>query len=53
MPNVVITINGSVRVTEGEYILKGISGEFYPCNEYIFHATYEEEKIDIGGFHGR
>ena len=27
---------------EGDYIIKGISGEFYPCKPDIFHATYEE-----------
>ena len=27
--------------SEGDYIIKGIKGEFYPCKPDIFHATYE------------
>lgn len=27
----------------GDYIIKGIQGEFYPCKPDIFHATYEVE----------
>ena len=27
--------------TEGDYIIKGIKGEFYPCKPDIFMATYE------------
>ena len=26
----------------GDYIIKGIKGEFYPCKPDIFQATYEE-----------
>ena len=37
----IITINGPVTVHEGEYIIKGIEGEFYPCKAEIFEATYE------------
>lgn len=28
----------------GDYIIKGIQGEFYPCKPGIFKATYEEIK---------
>jgi hypothetical protein len=27
--------------TEGDYIIKGIAGEFYPCKPAIFNVTYE------------
>ena len=27
--------------TEGDYIIKGIQGEFYPCKPDIFEQTYE------------
>lgn len=37
----IITLNGPVTFTEGEYIVKGIQGEFYPCKADIFEATYE------------
>ena len=28
--------------TEGDYIIKGVQGEFYPCKPAIFIMTYEE-----------
>ena len=28
----------------GDYIIKGIQGEFYPCKPGVFKATYEEIK---------
>lgn len=27
--------------TEGDYIIKGVQGEFYPCKPDIFAATYD------------
>lgn len=27
--------------TEGDWIIKGVQGEFYPCKPDIFEATYE------------
>lgn len=27
---------------EGDYIIKGVRGEFYPCQKDIFEETYEE-----------
>lgn len=38
------TLEGTMSANEGDYIIKGISGEFYPCNPDIFHKTYEEVK---------
>jgi hypothetical protein len=38
---VVATLEGSLRATIGDYIIKGIKGEFYPCKPDIFEATYE------------
>ena len=38
------TLEGTVKVAAGEYIIKGINGEFYPCKPDIFHKTYE--KVD-------
>lgn len=37
------TMEGEIYARPGDYIIKGIKGEFYPCNSDIFHATYEEE----------
>lgn len=28
--------------TEGDWIIKGVHGEFYPCKPDIFEKTYEE-----------
>ena len=36
------TLEGDMIASEGDYIIKGISGEFYPCKPDIFKATYEE-----------
>lgn len=36
------TLEGTMRGEIGDYILKGIKGEIYPCREDIFNLTYEE-----------
>jgi hypothetical protein len=33
-----------MRCEVGDYIIKGIKGEFYPCKSDIFEASYEEVK---------
>lgn len=38
----ITTLEGNHQVTEGDYIIKGVAGEFYPCKPDIFHASYEE-----------
>lgn len=35
------TLKGVMEVKEGDYIIKGVAGEFYPCKPDIFEATYE------------
>lgn len=35
------TLEGKMEVSEGDYIIKGIKGEFYPCKPDIFEATYQ------------
>ena len=35
------TLEGVMDGNVGDYIIKGIKGEFYPCKEDIFLATYE------------
>lgn len=35
------TLEGFMRVQPGDYIIKGVQGEFYPCKPDIFEATYE------------
>ena len=36
------TLEGVITASLGDYIIKGIQGEFYPCKPDIFKATYEE-----------
>lgn len=35
------TLEGAMLATEGDWIIKGVSGEFYPCKPDIFTKTYE------------
>ena len=35
------TLEGISNASDGNYIIKGIAGEFYPCREYIFNSTYD------------
>lgn len=39
---VIDTLEGKMRANLGDYIVKGIKGEFYPVKPDIFEATYEE-----------
>ena len=36
------TLDGMMIANFGDYIIKGIKGEFYPCKPDIFQQTYEE-----------
>lgn len=38
---VITTSEGAMTVSPGDYIIKGIKGEFYPCKPDIFEATYD------------
>ena len=35
------TLEGDHECTKGDYIIKGVQGEFYPCKPDIFEQTYE------------
>lgn len=35
------TLEGWIRALPGDWIIRGIKGEFYPCKPDIFAATYE------------
>jgi len=37
------TLKGPLHVSDGDWIIKGVKGEFYPCKPDIFAATYEPE----------
>jgi hypothetical protein len=36
------TLEGTMIANVGDYIIKGIKGEFYPCKPDIFHESYME-----------
>lgn len=36
------TLEGTMRADLGDWIIKGVKGEFYPCKDDIFTATYEQ-----------
>ena len=36
------TLEGKMEASEGDYIIKGVNGEFYPCKPDIFEKTYEK-----------
>lgn len=35
------TLEGNMKAEFGDYIIKGVKGEFYPCKPDIFAKTYE------------
>lgn len=36
------TPEGTMTAGPGDWIIRGVAGEFYPCKPDIFAATYEE-----------
>lgn len=39
---VIKTLEGDMRASIGDWIIKGVHGEFYPCKPDIFEKTYEK-----------
>lgn len=37
----IMTLEGVMTARKGDYIIKGVAGEFYPCAPTIFDKTYE------------
>lgn len=40
------TLEGVMSADLGDYVIKGVQGEFYPCKPDIFTATYEPAELD-------
>jgi len=40
---IINTLEGDMVANVGDWIIKGIKGEFYPCKPDIFELTYEKE----------
>ena len=38
------TLEGVMMASVGDWIIRGVQGEFYPCKPDIFEATYEAHK---------
>ena len=41
LPVVISTLEGDMTASPGDWIIKGVNGEFYPCKPDIFAKTYE------------
>ncbi|WP_341456853.1 hypothetical protein [Anaerofustis stercorihominis] len=41
---IIHTLEGDMKADKGDYIIKGLRGEFYPCKPDVFEKKYEEIK---------
>jgi len=49
-PSIAITtLEGEMQATPGDWIIRGVKGEFYPCKPDIFAATYEPVTVSDNG----
>ena len=39
------TLEGALHASPGDWVIKGIGGEFYPCKPDIFKASYEPTEL--------
>lgn len=39
------TLEGTMRADKGDYIIRGVNGEYYPCKPDIFEKTYEPVEV--------
>lgn len=37
----IVTLEGTMVASVGDYVIRGVKGEFYPCKPDIFEQTYE------------
>ncbi len=45
---IITTLEGTMTADIGDWIIKGVQGEFYPCKPDIFEQTYERVEGDNG-----
>jgi hypothetical protein len=38
---IIPTLEGDMKASKGDWIVKGVKGEFYPCKPDVFEMTYE------------
>ena len=41
------TLEGDMKASVGDYIIKGLRGEYYPCKPDVFHKKYEPCEQDF------
>ena len=41
----IFTLEGTMCANIGDWIIRGVAGEFYPCKPDIFERTYEQAEI--------
>ena len=46
---VINTLEGNMLASLGDYIIKGVHGELYPCKPDIFKETYDQVNVRING----
>lgn len=39
------TLEGDMCISKGDYVIKGVNGEFYPCKPDIFEKTYSVDEV--------
>lgn len=45
VPQIIRTLEGDMIASAGDWIIKGVNGEVYPCKPDIFAKTYNEEVV--------
>lgn len=40
---IIETLEGAMKASSGDWIIRGVTGEFYPCKPDVFAATYSQE----------
>ena len=43
---IIKTLEGELHASVGDFIIRGVAGEFYPCKPDIFEKTYEPVEKD-------
>lgn len=46
-PFTINTLEGDMLVGTGDWVIRGVEGELYPCKDSIFKKTYEKSDEDI------
>lgn len=41
------TLEGDMAVSPGDWIIRGVKGEFYPCKPDVFEATYDAAELGV------